>query len=150
MFLLVITSVNVHSQSLDKIRAQIEKNNAKMKDAMLKGDHLASLALYTEDALSLPSYQPMVKGMQALKKSAEEMANMQMKILSFDVTTKEIIPGGDLYVEVGKYKMSTQVEGMPEPWKDHGKYVTVWEKQKDGSLKIKVETWNTDTNPWMQ
>ena len=150
VFLFVLSAVNVHAQSMDKIRKQIEKNNAKMKENMLSGDHLASLALYTEEALSLPSYQPMVKGMQALKKTAEEMANMPMKILSFDVTIDEIIPGGNLYVEVGKYKMSTQVEGMGEPWKDHGKYVTVWEKQKDGSLKIKVETWNTDTNPWMQ
>lgn len=23
-------------------------------------------------------------------------------------------------------------------------------RTKDGSMKIKVETWNTDTNPWAQ
>jgi hypothetical protein len=28
--------------------------------------------------------------------------------------------------------------------------MTIWEKQNDGSLKIKVETWNTDTNPWAE
>jgi ketosteroid isomerase-like protein len=32
---------------------------------------------------------------------------------------------------------------------DTGKYLTLWEKQADGSLKIKVETWNTDKNPMM-
>jgi ketosteroid isomerase-like protein len=30
---------------------------------------------------------------------------------------------------------------------DHGKYLTIWEKQKDGSLKIKIETWNSDVDP---
>jgi hypothetical protein len=38
---------------------------------------------------------------------------------------------------------------VPE-WADYGKYITIWEEQKDGSMKIKVETWNTDTNPWAQ
>ena len=38
---------------------------------------------------------------------------------------------------------------VPE-WPDNGKYVTVYEIQKDGSLKVKIETWNTDTNPWAQ
>jgi hypothetical protein len=38
---------------------------------------------------------------------------------------------------------------MPE-WADQGKYITIWEEQPDGSMKIKVETWNTDTNPWAQ
>jgi ketosteroid isomerase-like protein len=33
---------------------------------------------------------------------------------------------------------------------DHGKYLTVWEKQKDGSLKVKVETWNSDVDPMSQ
>jgi hypothetical protein len=36
---------------------------------------------------------------------------------------------------------------VPE-WADNGKYITIWEMQKDGSIKIKVETWNTDHNPW--
>lgn len=147
-FLISFPLVNIHAQSLEKIQEKIEKMNAEIIDEMLKGDYSASLKRYTEDAFSLPSYSPMIKGLEALKKSSMEMANSPMKITSFELKTKEIIPGGDLYVEVGKYTMTTEMEGMAEPWEDHGKYVTVWEKQKDGSLKIKVETWNTDTNPW--
>ena len=36
---------------------------------------------------------------------------------------------------------------MDKPMEDHGKYLTIWEKQKDGSLKVKVETWNSDVDP---
>jgi len=36
---------------------------------------------------------------------------------------------------------------MDKPMDDYGKYLTVWEKQKDGSLKIKIETWNSDVDP---
>jgi hypothetical protein len=32
--------------------------------------------------------------------------------------------------------------------KDNGKYLTLFEIQQDGSLLIKVDTWNTDLNPW--
>jgi hypothetical protein len=37
--------------------------------------------------------------------------------------------------------------GMEKPMDDRGKYLTIWEKQKDGSLKVKIETWNSDINP---
>jgi hypothetical protein len=30
---------------------------------------------------------------------------------------------------------------------DKGKYLTIYERDANGSLKIKVETWNTDLNP---
>jgi hypothetical protein len=36
--------------------------------------------------------------------------------------------------------------GMDKPMDDHGKYLTVWEKQKDGSLKVKIEIWNSDVD----
>jgi ketosteroid isomerase-like protein len=38
------------------------------------------------------------------------------------------------------------IPGMPNDFEDQGKYLTIWEKQSDGSLKIKVEMWNTDVN----
>ena len=153
VILLVVSFVNIHAQtkqskSLEKVQTKIEALNVKMIDAMLKGDYNSTLELYTEDAYSLPSYAPMIHGVEALRKSGEEMSNSPMKITSFELKIKEIIPGGDLFVEVGNYKMSSEVQGMPEAFKDHGKYVTVWEKQKDGSLKIKVETWNSNNNPW--
>jgi len=37
--------------------------------------------------------------------------------------------------------------GMDKPMDDQGKYLTIWEKQKDGSMKVKVETWNSDADP---
>lgn len=119
-----------------------------MSDDMVKGEYNASLGMYVDDAYSLPSYAPMIKGIEAIKKSSMEMANSPIKIKSFELMITEIIPGGKLYIEIGKYKMTMDMAGMPEPFEDHGKYITVWEKQKSGSLKIKVETWNSDINPW--
>ena len=52
-----------------------------------------------------------------------------------------------MITEIGTYKMNRSMPGMDKPMDDHGKYLTIWEKQKDGSLKIKVETWNSDVDP---
>jgi ketosteroid isomerase-like protein len=50
--------------------------------------------------------------------------------------------------EIGKYGISLTLPGTQHPLADNGKYMTIWEKQPDGSLKIKLDIWNTDMNPW--
>jgi ketosteroid isomerase-like protein len=69
------------------------------------------------------------------------------KCLAFEPTTLKVIPNGNLITEIGKYKMSMSMPGMDKPMDDQGKYLTVWEKQKDGNLKIKIEIWNSDVDP---
>jgi ketosteroid isomerase-like protein len=106
VFLLVWSFGNIHSQSLEKIQVKIEEMNTKMADAMVKGDYSASIGMYADDAYSLPSYFPMIKGIEAIKNLNMEMADSPMNITSFEPMIEEIIPGGDLYVEAGKYKMT--------------------------------------------
>jgi ketosteroid isomerase-like protein len=36
---------------------------------------------------------------------------------------------------------------MANEMKDHGKYLNVWQKQSDGSWKLRADTWNSDVNP---
>ena len=59
----------------------------------------------------------------------------------------EVIVCKEMVIEIGEYAISLTIPGMEMPVADKGKYITVWERQKDGSLKIKIETWNTDVNP---
>ena len=73
-----------------------------------------------------------------------------MLFRSFDTEITDVIVTDDQIVEIGTYKISMNVPGAGDEWSDHGKYMNVWERHEDGSLKLKVETWNTDTNPWMQ
>lgn len=146
--LLSVPVLNVLSQTNEELKTKIEKLNSEMVKAMLAGDHEKNLALYTKDAISMPSYSPMITGIDEIRKSNLEMAKSGMKITSFEIVTKKITPSGNLIIEIGTYKMSMEMAGMKDPMNDNGKYITIWEKQDDGSLKIKVETWNTDVNPW--
>lgn len=148
--LFIFSALDSQCQSLKEVQAKIEKMNAEMTKAMVDGDFEKSLSFYADDAISLPNYQPMMVGMDAISMSNEGMADAGVKINSFNVSTKKIIMDGDLIVEIGTYNMSMNIPDMTGPYNDVGKYITVWEKQKDGSLKIKADTWNTDHNPWMQ
>ena len=48
---------------------------------------------------------------------------------------------------IGNSARATIRPGMPGPIEDKGKYMTVYVREKNGSLKIKAEIWNTDVNP---
>ncbi|MCB2222208.1 MAG: nuclear transport factor 2 family protein [Bacteroidetes bacterium] len=151
VIVLAIFTLPAYTQSKEseKLKSQIEKMNDKMVKAIKADDHEILSNMYVEDVYSLPSYSPMTNTKQAMidHEMKNQEAGYKMVSMKFDVV--EVIPAGDYAIEIGKYNVSMQVPMMEEPMNDKGKYITVWEKQKDGSLKIKAETWNTDANPWM-
>jgi ketosteroid isomerase-like protein len=122
LFILLFTASIAFSQSPSEYKAKIEALNKEMAKNMLDG---------------LP----------AIKKASEEMQKKGVKFTSFVPTTLKVIVNGNQITEVGTYKISISMPGMDKPIDDHGKYLTLWEKQKDGSLKVKIETWNSDVDP---
>ena len=147
VLMILMPFLSTQAQTNEKLKAKIEKIDKEMQEAMVSGNYEKSLSFYAPDALSLPNNGPMVKGIDAIKKSSEGVANSGMKISSFETTITDLISCGDMAIEVGTYKISMSMEGMDQPMSDRGKYITIWEKQSDGSMKVKVETWNTDVNP---
>jgi len=149
LMVFIFISSNIFSQDIGEVKAKIEKMNKIYTQAMLDNDIETMLSMYSDDIISMPSYQPMVKGLAKIKELSEAQINLGWKTTKFDMTPTDIFIAGNLAIEIGNYDMAMTGPGVPE-WKDYGKYMTIWEEQKDGSLKIKVETWNTDTNPWAQ
>jgi ketosteroid isomerase-like protein len=148
-FLFLLISTTLFAQDVDKLRAKIEAMNKIFTQAMLDNDTEKLLSMYTNDIISMPSYQPTVKGITKVRELSEMQAKSGWKTTQFALNITDIILAGNLAIEIGNYTMKMSGPSMPE-WADNGKYMTIWEEQKDGSLKIKVETWNTDTNPWAQ
>lgn len=140
----------VFSQTADEYKIKIAAMNSDMRKYMLEGNTEKNLELYANDAISLPNNEPMLEGLPAIRKANEEMVKSGMKITSFEPTIVKVIPNGNLITEIGTYKISLSAPGTDQPMNEQGKYVTIWEKQNDGSLKIKVETWNSDQNPMEQ
>jgi ketosteroid isomerase-like protein len=149
LMMVTLFALSASSQSNDELRDKIVKINQQMAKAMMEGNAQATLGFYTKDAVSLPNYGEMIKGIDAIKKSNDEMMSSGMKVNSMEFNTVMVNTYGNMVSEIGTYKMNATMPGMANPIDDAGKYLTLWEKQPDGSLKIKVETWNTDKNPMM-
>lgn len=147
LFVALLTTSIAYSQSSTDYKSKIDAINKQNAANMIAGTSEKSLAFYTDDAISLPSYEPIHDGIAAIRKANEDMAKSGWKCLAFETTTLKVLPNGNQLTEIGTYKVSFSMTGMDKPMDDHGKYLTIWEKQKDGSLKIKVETWNSDVDP---
>ncbi len=72
-----------------------------------------------------------------------------MKMTAFELIATDVIVEGNIAIEIGTYTVSMEMPGMGLI-DDNGKYMNVWEKQEDGSMKIKADIWNTNLNPWMK
>lgn len=149
LVVLIILSSTVFAQDVAKVKAEIEKLNKLFSQAMIDNDTEKMMLTYADDIISLPSYQPMVRGIAKVREMSEMQAKSGWKTTHFELKTTDVFLAGNYAIEIGNYDMKMSGPDVPE-WPDNGKYVTVYEMQKDGSLKVKIETWNTNTNPWAQ
>jgi len=131
----------------DKLKSEIESINAKLVKANITGDMETIASFYTDDIIHLPNYAPMVRGKGLVIEKEMETQDAGFKMLSMNLNIVDVIACKDLIIEIGEYALSLTIPELSYPVADNGKYVTIWERQEDGSLKIKVETWNTDVNP---
>ena len=146
-FIMLIMKSTGFSQTAAEYKTKIQALTSEMGKCMVDGNIEKGLAMYAPDAISMPSYQPIQEGIAAIRAATQAMASSGMKYNSFELTTLKVMPNGNLINEIGTYKVNASMPGMDKPMDDHGKYLTVWEKQKDGSLKIKIEIWNSDVDP---
>lgn len=153
LVVLVLAVANIYAQKGEgdeKLMKKIQATNNKMVKAMIADDTEKVLSFYTPQAVSMPNYGKILRGLDAIAKDQREASAMGYKITDMTLTTKNVQVYGDAVVEVGVYKINMEVPQMPQPISDEGKYLAVWEKQKDGSYKMAYDIWNTDSNPMIQ
>ncbi len=146
VFCLTIISSNTFAQD-SALKEKFQKMDNEMIKNMLSDNTEAMMSMYTDDAISMPSYEPMLKGKDEMMKSHMKSKEAGFKMNDMTLKVMNVWSSGDLAYEIGTYTIDMSMPGM-DAWKDNGKYLTVWQKQSDGSWKIKAETWNTDNNPW--
>ncbi len=132
------------------MKMKCQEMSTKIAKAILENDHKTIMDMYEDGAYSLPSYSPMLKGKKAMAEHQKMEEKMGIKMKTFSLTTVDVLEGKDFVVEIGTYKLTMTMPGMEKPFPDHGKFITVWKKHKDGSMKVVAETWNTDVNPMAQ
>jgi ketosteroid isomerase-like protein len=143
---LIFSSCTPPQPDMGQIRKAIDDMNARSTKDMVAGVWDSTMANYTDDAYSLPNFAPMAKGKQAIKEMYTKLMAGGMKFTKVEFKTVDVQASGDQVVEIGTYAMTMEIPQVG-PMNDAGKYVTVYHHAPDGSLKIKVETWNSDSQP---
>jgi ketosteroid isomerase-like protein len=150
LFVLILvlagTQINAQKES-DKLKTEIKALNDKLVKAALEDDMETTANFYTDNLIQMPNYSPMIRGKKMMMEKSAEEKKAGYKMLSMNLNPDEVYPDKQYVIEIGHYVIKMQIPNMTEPVSDNGKYVTIWERQKDGSLKIFIDTWNTDVNP---
>jgi len=124
------------------VRQAIEAADARAVEALNKGDVEAWLTSYASDAIALPPNEPAWRGTDGLRAGAKGMLD-KAAISGMALHAEDVKVGGDLAVESGTYEM-TLTPKKGKAISDKGKYITVWQRQADGSWKIIRDIFNSD------
>ena len=123
------------------MREDIETLAADFGKAFTNRDVDGVASYYAEDCKVLAPNAPRVNGQAAMKEVVQQYFDMGAEGLT--LTTLDVIEAGDVAVECGRYELTIRPPDA-ESFIDVGKYVAVHQRQADGSLKMLVDTWNSD------
>ena len=102
-----------------------------------------TLSFLADDATEMAPNVPAATGKAALRKVWGDMFKQPGFAMTWEPTKVEVAGSGDLGYSIGRYQHKMQGRDG-KPMLDHGKYVTVWKKQPDGSWKAIVDAFNSD------
>ncbi len=142
-----LPAVALAAQPNVKLMKEVKAFGDVLEAMLLEDDMETMFGFYADDVISLQNYGPRLDGVAALRKHHDEMTAAGMKITSFISDPTEAWECGNQVIEIGTFAIGMTMPGMTEAFRDTGKYMTVYVRDADGALKIKVETWNTDMNP---
>jgi ketosteroid isomerase-like protein len=114
------------------IRDELDAINAGFGEAFATQDAERLAAFYADDARLLFHGQPIIRGRAAVEAALRDMVEGGPASLRF--VTDEVIEAGSLVVDIGR------IVGPS----GQSKYVVVYQRQADGSLRIVVDAASSD------
>jgi uncharacterized protein (TIGR02246 family) len=100
------------------------------------------MSYYADDAVELPNGEPAPQGKESIAKTMDFL-NDKNNRLTWTPTHVDVSASGDLGYTYGNYEFrSIGKDGKPAS--EHGKYATVWKKQKDGRWRVVLDMGNAN------
>ena len=113
-------------------------------DGVANRDAAALSNLYGEDARFMPPNMPPAEGRAAIKAAMQQLLDMGAS--SLDVEPIETRETGDSTIEYGRYTLGLEPPQGPA-MTDVGKYVIVHQDQGDGSTRIVLDIFSSNSPP---
>lgn len=134
-----ISSWKVSDRASKDLRDKLER----LKEVFIStaiGDKIDErMKYYTPNAISMPDYQPLMEGVDLIRKYYTEIFKRQ-QVRKYTKEITEVIDMGGSVAEYGTFKIEfTAVTGGTEV--HTGKYCNIWAVQSDGTLLIEAEGW---------
>ena len=137
--LLLFTIVFLSCGKAEDVESIIIKNNSKWIEYYNKGNAIGIASLHTLDAVVMPPKSDLIVGRDKIEEMYQ--AEIELGNGTLDLKTYEVIQDGSYAYETGFYEIKMTIDG--EGVNDNGKYIVVWEKQKNGDWLCKKDIWNT-------
>jgi len=122
----------------------IVESAEKYRQAVLHQDATSVIALFREDAIEMPPFQPPITGRAAIARFYDGSFRGPTKVTSFTFSHGEVHADGDTAYDVGTYKRSMATPAGPV--EASGPYVAIL-KRTDGAWRIAYLIYNCDCPP---
>lgn len=145
---LILISVPGHAEpeTPQEILKALDKNHTQMVQAFVNRDADAFAACWTPDAVCVIEALPLLRGREQLcSVFLDAVGGSSMHGL--ERLNREAWKSGDYVYETGVYVHRYALTGREQVQSSAKAFVTVWEKQPDGSWKRAVEAWNNRPAP---
>ena len=115
-----------------------------MKAAANKGS-AGYMSYYAQDSVELPNGGPIIQGKTNIAKGMGFLDDKNNRLIWSPVGA-DISAAGDLGYTFGNYEFhSKDKDGKPRV--EHGKYISIWKRQIDGSWKVVLDMGNSSPEP---
>ncbi len=117
------------------IEKQLQVNEARWNRAYAARDAEALAGMYSDDAVLANPGEELVRGKEAIRQATSAFAGDPNLKVAFRANRIQVAQSGDIGYTRGRYTMTMTNPGTNQPETSTGHYLTVWQKQADGSWK---------------
>lgn len=142
LFLIFLFITTVSAQSLTKAEAAVRQADQDWLRVFAAKDLEKSVAFMTDDGSMLSPNNPIATGHEAVSKVFAGFFQIPDLKISWTPAKVEVARSGELAYTTGAYQMTFK-DPTGKTAEDHGKYVTIWKKQK-GQWKVAYDIFNSD------
>jgi ketosteroid isomerase-like protein len=144
-----ISSITIFAQE-EEVRELLESIGGELTQALLSGDYETIMSHFTDDVIVFPIFDAPITGKRAYREAVKKLKERGVKYQSMSGSSTEMWECGEMVYEIGTFGMSLVSKDSPKPTAYYGSYFHVWQKQSDGSYKLKYMMSNLDFNPFEQ
>jgi ketosteroid isomerase-like protein len=141
---LALTSCAKTTVDLEAARAALQQADADYSSAAAGKEVDRFASFYVADAKMYPPNDSTRTGTEAIRAFAAEFSALPGFTATFHPLEAEVGSGGDIGYTLNHYVITvTGPDG--QPMTEQGRDFHVWRKQADGSWKITIDIWNSET-----